>query len=698
MLNLKPKNLSNKRLQFEIAACLVVFGVSALLSVSSASAKGGTASLPSASGSSSGSGKGGGIDSVPSISISTSTSSPSTAPITVPISAPASTSSASSSGKNGSGSLASLPRLEPSNLSNFIANKQEAIALGKALFWEMRAGGNGVQACASCHFHAGADTRSKNQLHPDSNNVFAFGGPNYQLKTSDYPFVQFADMSNQNSQLVHDNHIVAGSQGVFNETFLAVTPNQAHDITQINADTLYDVNGVNTRQTTGRNTPAVINAVFNLRNFWDGRAQTIFNGADPFGKRDAGAKVYRSALPSSPQSVLNVANATAITLDNSALASQVSGPPNNHVEMSADGRSFPDLGHKMLSMRALEGQAVAADDGVLGAYRAGDGNGLIRTYEDMARSAFKPDWWNASTAVTINGKSYSQLEANFSLVFPLAVQLYEATLVSDKAPFDKYAEGNRNALTKEQQKGMDIFNGKGHCSNCHTGPAFSSAAMQLNNNPNERLVREFMGNDQLAVHDKGFYNIGVTRTQDDLGIGGTDPFGKPLSFSRLAQSLGSAGFASLEQQAPNLNVSPNERVAVDGTFKVPSLRNVSLTAPYFHNGSAATLMQVVEFYNRGGNFAANNIDNLAPDIKPLHLSQSDKKALVAFLESLTDPRVAKHAAPFDHPQLYVPNGEVGDDTSVTMDGYRNGMDDLLEIPASGGGGYSSNAVSSFLGL
>ena len=685
MFNLKLKKPCYKLLHIEVVASLVVLGVLALFSVSNASAKGGTASLPSTSGSTSVSGRGGGgEDSVPSNSTPASISS-------------SSSSGKNGGGKNGGGSLASLPRPEPSNLSDFIANKQEAIALGKALFWEMRTGGNGVQGCASCHFHAGADTRSKNQLHPDSNNVFAFGGPNYQLKTTDYPFVQFADMSNQNSPIVRDNHIVAGSQGVFNETFLAVIPDQAHDVTQINVDPLYDVNGVNTRQTTGRNTPSVVNAVFNLRNFWDGRAQTIFNGADPFGKRDAGAKVYRSALPSNPQSVLNVANATVITLDNSALASQVSGPPNNHVEMSADGRSFPDLGHKMLSMRALEGQAVAADDSVLGAYSASDGIGLTRTYEDMARTAFKPDWWNANTPVTINGKSYSQLEANFSLVFPLAIQLYEATLVSDNAPFDKFVEGNASALTREQQKGMDIFSGKGHCSKCHTGPAFTAAINQGGNNT-ERLVREIMGNGQLAVHDKGFYNIGVTRTQDDPGAGGKDPFGRPLSFSRLAQSLGSAGFASMEQQAPNLNVSPNERVAVDGAFKVPSLRNVSLTAPYFHNGSAATLMQVVEFYSRGGNFAANNIDNLAPNIQPLHLSQSDKQALVAFLESLTDPRVAKHAAPFDHPQLYVPNGEVGDDTAVTIDGFRNGMDDLMEIPATGSGGYSGNAIKSFLGL
>ena len=164
MFNLKLKKPCYKQLHTlhtELAASLVVLGVLALLYVSTASAKGGTASLPSAPGSTSVSGKGG-VDSVPSNSTA------------------ASTSSSSSSGKNGGGSLASLPRPEPSNLSDFIANKQEAIALGKALYWEMRTGGNGVQACASCHFNAGADARSKNQLHPDSNNVFAFGGPNYQ--------------------------------------------------------------------------------------------------------------------------------------------------------------------------------------------------------------------------------------------------------------------------------------------------------------------------------------------------------------------------------------------------------------------------------------------------------------------------------------------------------------------------------------
>ena len=110
MFNLKLKKPCYKQLHTEVAASLVILGVLAFLSVSTASAKGGTASLPSASSSTSVSGKGG-VDSVPSNSTA------------------ASTSSSSSSGKNGGGSLASLARPEPSNLSDFIAYKQEAIAL-----------------------------------------------------------------------------------------------------------------------------------------------------------------------------------------------------------------------------------------------------------------------------------------------------------------------------------------------------------------------------------------------------------------------------------------------------------------------------------------------------------------------------------------------------------------------------------------
>jgi hypothetical protein len=119
---------------------------------------------------------------------------------------------------------------------------------------------------------------------------------------------------------------------------------------------------------------------------------------------------------------------------------------------------------------------------------------------------------------------------------------------------------------------------------------------------------------------------------------------------------------------------------------VPGLRNVELTAPYFHNGGQLTLEQVVEFYNRGGDF--NNGPDQDPDIRNLELTEQEKDDLVAFLIALTDERVRSQRAPFDHPQLFIPNGHPGNQTSVTNDGTGKAADiqPLLEIPAVGRNG------------
>jgi hypothetical protein len=171
-----------------------------------------------------------------------------------------------------------------------------------------------------------------------------------------------------------------------------------------------------------------------------------------------------------------------------------------------------------------------------------------------------------------------------------------------------------------------------------------------------------------ATYDTGFYNTGVRPTQEDIGVGGTNPFGKPMSFSR-GSSYG--------------------RVAVDGAFKTSQLRNVELTAPYFHDGGKLTLEQVVQFYNRGGDFHDQNIQNLDPDIENLGLSQAEQDALVSFLKALTDERVRYHAAPFDHPEVIVPNGHPGNTSYVNGDGNGQALDSFITIPAVGkkGTGY-----------
>src|SRR6476469_784991 len=82
------------------------------------------------------------------------------------------------------GSLKRVPVPRPTNLGKYVKDETALVALGKALFWDMQAGSDGRQACASCHFHAGADHRAQNQL---SGAVGAFS-PNHLLTLDEFPF------------------------------------------------------------------------------------------------------------------------------------------------------------------------------------------------------------------------------------------------------------------------------------------------------------------------------------------------------------------------------------------------------------------------------------------------------------------------------------------------------------------------------
>lgn len=170
-----------------------------------------------------------------------------------------------------------------------------------------------------------------------------------------------------------------------------------------------------------------------------------------------------------------------------------------------------------------------------------------------------------------------------------AIATYERTLFSDQTPFDDFLTGNQNALTPLEQQGHDLFNSpRTSCNACHSGPLLS---------------------------DDLFHNTGVRPQAEDLGRGA-------------------------------VTGNPGD----NGRFRTPSLRNVELRGPFFHNGRQASLMQVVNFYNRGGDF---NAPNKSPLIRPLGLNPQERDALVAFLSRpLTDLRVTNEQAPFDRPTLY----------------------------------------------
>ena len=193
-------------------------------------------------------------------------------------------------------SLKFAPIPEPPNLGEFVRDRDAAIKLGKALFWDMQVGSDGIQACASCHFAAGADNRSKNQLSPGllgGDTTFNTGGPNHQLESGDFPFHRLENPADRFSTVLSDSNDVTSSMGVTLTEFLDIVPGSAEDLGKVVRDPVFNVNDTNTRRVEPRNTPSVINSVFNFDNFWDGRARNIFNGVNPFGDLDPDARVLR---------------------------------------------------------------------------------------------------------------------------------------------------------------------------------------------------------------------------------------------------------------------------------------------------------------------------------------------------------------------------------------------------------------------
>ena len=544
-----------------------------------------------------------------------------------------------------SGSLKKVAVPVPGGLGDFVKDKAAAIALGKALFWDQQVGGDGIAACASCHFQAGTDSRSANQLNPGANGAFNVGGPNHQLTAADYPFHQLSVPDDPRSAVIRSQDDITGSQGVHNSAFIDISGARRDNITPV-ADGVFNVAGVNTRRVTGRNTPSSVNAVFNVRNFWDGRANNMFNGRNPFGAADPNARVLVA-------NDLGEVSQVAVLLSNASTASQAVGPPNNPTEMSAAGRDWFKLGKKMCALRPLDGQEVKNDDSSLGAMAVAGGTGLAATYPDMIRLAFHEKWWNSAQVVdgamnviagvsasdALSSSQFTMLEANFSLFWGLAVSLYESTLVSDDAPIDRFLDGDRTALTQRQQDGFGTFQSK--CQTCHSGAEFSDATFTAifgGRRPAGLVATTQLRSGVTASIDRGFHNVGLRPTADDIGVGGSDPFGNPLSEATRAAAA---------------------NVMVNGSVKTPSLRNVELTGPYFHNGSAATLAEVVQFYTRGGNFLNDEQAGEVREIGKLQGSPDKQLAMVDFLTSLTDDRVRFLRAPFDHPQLAVPSGAPG---------------------------------------
>jgi len=720
------------------------------------------------------------------------------------------------------GPVPNRPMDVPLNETDFIVDRVAAVRLGKALFWDMQVGSDGVQACASCHFHAGADNRTKNALNPGTNagdNTLQVRGKNLDVVASDFPFHKLRNPNTQGEPLLNpgnvlrDSNDVMSSMGVVFRQFVDIpAPGPGAFIPGTNPPVLKPDVGLvlpdpvgaafqGVRRVEPRNTPTFFSAANNFDNFWDGRARHDFNGGSPFGASDPASHVFVNEAGN--------LQATRQLIRFSSFASLATGPALSNFEMSFDKRFWAKIGKKLLQpgVTPLANQLVDPTDSVLGPYSnqiATPGKpGLSISYGQLIEMAFGPEYWsNVSQHLThavdaadgfdgfslsilpnpANGAStseYTQKEANFSLFFGLSTQAYTQILLPNDSPFDQFHDANPDeflglvedidpvapgvqvvGLTTRQLFGYDLFQGSnlsrlnplfrtGSCNICHFAQELTEHSMRsiydtmppdlvtgadkvLSGFLLERRLRnnavvsmEMDGVAQAldgsaaatgaALVDKGIYNIGVRPILEDIGRGGTDAFGFPMSLAALALRDGGfpvgtfsnlappvpalpaylkpyvnpfplgLAFPNIEQTlflpdtiSPTVDVvvlpsgtfpNPN-RIVRQGAFKVPQLKNIELTGPYFHNGGMSTLRQIVDFYSRGGDFPITNNEERDPLITDLHVdfgalfTEADKVALVDFLLALTDERVKFERAPFDHPEIIVPiDGAAPDNTT-----------------------------------
>jgi cytochrome c peroxidase len=315
-----------------------------------------------------------------------------------------------------------------------VAARAAAAALGKSLFWDMQVGSDTVQACASCHFHAGADNRTKNQTNPNHLGgdliLQLHGGvQNTDLVATDFPFHPGGQDTFGSGNDIND---VSSSMGVRFRRFVDIPPigtlgpPDAFGVSTLLPDIGDDPLGGQSadpiplfqglRRVEPRNTPTFFNSAINFDNFWDGRARHDFNGGSVFGASD-------------PQSHVMVDQGGTIVptrqiIRFASLASLTTGPALSDFEMSFQGRNWAKLGKKLLQagVTPLANQLVSTDDSVMGLYSNQGGSacaalpaadrspgataagkpGLCINYPGLIKRAFFPALWS-NTGQHLNG-------------------------------------------------------------------------------------------------------------------------------------------------------------------------------------------------------------------------------------------------------------------------------------------------------
>ena len=236
------------------------------------------------------------------------------------------------------------------------------------------------------------------------------------------------------------------------------------------------------------------------------------------------------------------------------------------------------------SATSLESQAKGAAGGAV----AGNGDGSMMEM----RLRFVPEY--VRDFKTVFGTDWPHLANAWD-----AIAAYQRTIITDatQVPFDRFLAGDTAAMSDAAQRGMDLFNGRAGCTSCHNG---------------------------ALVSDQRFYNIGVPAAaefQED-----------PLYQITVRWELYQKGVPEDVYRAGDDDLGlyhVTKRPGDKGKFRTPSLRELRWTDPFMHNGSLATLQDVVAFYNAGGG------EGQTAGLQSLNLSDAEQSDLVAFLEALS---------------------------------------------------------------
>ena len=172
----------------------------------------------------------------------------------------------------------------------------------------------------------------------------------------------------------------------------------------------------------------------------------------------------------------------------------------------------------------------------------------------------------------------------------MAIAAFERTLVSVNSPLDKYLNGNKKALSQDAKKGLEIFKGKGKCADCHYG---------------------------VNLSDDKFYALNVLENPELLN----DPR-VTATMRFVAKVYHYKDYKNLKEDPGRYLITKNKKDWK--AFRTPTLRDISKTGPYMHNGVFNTLDEVIEFFNMGGG-KGNKV------LKPLGLTDNEKKYLKTFL-------------------------------------------------------------------